>query len=443
MDEVIKKQKNKKKKIGAGWIILICFGAIIGIFVLIAILNLFYNLSLRNYIKSFSPVSYMSQLEPSKDDDGYTTFTTDNDFNIMQITDVHLGGGFLSFKKDKECINCVITMIQNEKPDLVVFTGDNIFAIPYISGTVNNYMVAKTFILMAEQTGAYWTTVFGNHDTEIFDYYNRFSISKLYSKDKWKHCLYESAFLGVKDTSYSNSVILIKSSSGLVRKAIFMLDSNSYINDSLSAVLKWQYDVIHQSQVDWAYATYLNVLSKNNNLPFQSLFFFHIPISEFELAYEDLKLNHFNDTLITKYISGSYDELDDDTILDKGRIWYGGSASKDSVSNIADLDNLFEKFKGVMEGCFCGHDHVNNGVVKYQGVYLSYGYSVDYLAYSNINLFGKQRGNTIITIKTLTNDISISHNNYYQSNYISEKGIETDASLDSYYYPNNEVPSGK
>lgn len=53
----------------------------------------------------------------------------------------------------------------------------------------------------------------------------------------------------------------------------------------------------------------------------------------------------------------------------------------------------------VLEACFCGHDHVNNAWVNYKGVDLCYGYSIDNIAYKDIDKYGLQRGATIITIK--------------------------------------------
>ncbi|MGN0521111.1 MAG: hypothetical protein ACI4IQ_00590 [Eubacterium sp.] len=52
-----------------------------------------------NFIKSLEPVSYEEQLTPQLDEDGYYTFTTDEDFKVLQLSDVHIGGGFLSIKK--------------------------------------------------------------------------------------------------------------------------------------------------------------------------------------------------------------------------------------------------------------------------------------------------------------------------------------------------------
>ena len=81
------------------------------------------------------------------------------------------------------------------------------------------------------------------------------------------------------------------------------------------------------------------------------------------------------------------------------RIWHGGITRE---GPLADIDNFFETIGpdglDVLEACYCGHDHVNNAMVNYKGVDLCYGYSIDNLAYTDINYSGAQRGATIITI---------------------------------------------
>ena len=49
------------------------------------------------------------------------------------------------------------------------------------------------------------------------------------------------------------------------------------------------------------------------------------------------------------------------------------------------------------DAVFCGHDHYNNFSIDYKGIRLTYGMSVDYLAYPGIYKEGTQRGCTIIT----------------------------------------------
>lgn len=57
------------------------------------------------------------------------TYTIDKnkDFKILQLTDLHLGFGFISRKKDKLALNAVTKIIHKAKPDMIVLTGDSIF----------------------------------------------------------------------------------------------------------------------------------------------------------------------------------------------------------------------------------------------------------------------------------------------------------------------------
>ena len=75
-------------------------------------------------ISQFSAVETEKQLVPEKDENGYWTFTTDEDFKVMQLTDIHIGGGWMSLKKDAMALNAVAAMVAAEKPDLIIVTGD-------------------------------------------------------------------------------------------------------------------------------------------------------------------------------------------------------------------------------------------------------------------------------------------------------------------------------
>lgn len=357
-------------------------------------------IGLRSYIKSFDKVEYdTEQLVPIKEEEGFYTFRTDRDLKVMELTDIHIGAGRWSYKKDKKTVYEIMTMVQKEKPDLVILNGDNTFCVPgpmyHGGGTFNNKMGAKQVISIFETLGVYWTTTFGNHDTEVFDYYNRKQISDLYEIEKYKYCIFESNF---DEYGESNQCILVKNTSGKITKALMLMDSNAYVDNSISAVINWEYDVIHDCQVEWAKDT-LNSLSTKNGELVKSIFFCHIPTGEFETAYRELSGNNFNDTANTKYISGVWDELVDAKM--GGRIWYGGCFKTDVDPN--DQDKLLETLgtEGInsMEALICGHDHVNNAVVEYKGVKLMYSYSLDNLAYRGINEYGIQRGSVVLNIK--------------------------------------------
>lgn len=395
------------------------------------------TLLLRSYIRSIGRCEYTNQIVPYKDTEGYYTLRSDEDINIMVISDIHIGGGLFSIKKDRKTIYEVMTMVKAEKPDLVILAGDMTFAVPGPlfngGGTFNNKMVASNVMYMFKTLGVYYTVAFGNHDTEAFDYYDRDRIGKEYSKADY--CIFESNFDGYGVT---NQCILLKDNNGKIKKVLMVIDSNDYVDTSLRASINWLYDTIHDEQVEWAKQTIETLSSKEGHL-LKSLFFFHIPIGEFETAYRELKANDFNDTVDTKYIEGVWDEEVSEEM--GGRIWYGGCQYTEVDPR--DNDKLFEELGpeglGSMEAIFVGHDHTNNVTVSYKGVLLSYGYSIDNLAYTDLAKYGLQRGATVVTVK---NDGSFSqvHKNAYLD-YGVEKDKFYDINLDEYYKNDIALPT--
>lgn len=51
------------------------------------------------------------------------------DFRILQLTDLHLGFGPLSRRKDALAMEAVRKTIEKAKPDFIVITGDAIFSV--------------------------------------------------------------------------------------------------------------------------------------------------------------------------------------------------------------------------------------------------------------------------------------------------------------------------
>ncbi len=357
-----------------------------------------------NFIETIETVSFDNQLEPVLDDNGCYTFTTDDHFKVIQLTDVHIGGGFLSIKKDSMAINAVAAMITAEKPDLVVITGDIAYPVPFQAGTFNNKTSAELFAQLMEKLGVYWVPVFGNHDTEAYSYYSREKISEFYSQEKFSHCLFQS---GPEDVDgYGNSIINVKNTKGEITQSLVMLDSHSYVDNDYFGIM-WKYDTIHESQVKWYEDSLNKIKAENNDVMPKSLAFFHIAIPEYKTAWDEYRANDFNDTENVKYI-------------------YGKAGEKDYSVYTSEYNyGFFDKVKelGSTQGMFCGHDHLNNFSIDYKGVRLTYGYSIDYLAYTGIMKFGLQRGCTVIEIAP---DGSFeSHlENYYQDKYQTAKEKE-------------------
>lgn len=406
-----KKKKNRKKT--ALKVIAVILAVIIGVGGIGTIITLVSSGANIKLAKSYAKVAYDSQLIPEKDDDGDWTFTTDRDFKIVQLTDIHIGGGNLSAKNDSNAITTVASMLTAEKPDLVIVTGDIAFPVPFKAGTFNNKTGAKTFASLMESLGVYWTLAFGNHDTEAYSYYSREDIADFYMNGGYPHCIFVP---GPDDVDGSgNQVIKIKNSKGIITQALYVFDSHSYIDGDFLGI-QWKYDNIHENQIDWYSSRVAQLNDENasavsealssdpsgNYLPLKdvkSLAFFHIPLTEFKDAWTEFEDNGYKDTDEVHYKGGLLGETGERAI-------YSGIHE----------DNLFETMLslGSTKGVFCGHDHFNNFTINYKGIDLVYGYSVDYLAYGGINKKGSQRGCTVITTKP-DGTYTIEKNNLYKS----------------------------
>lgn len=362
------------------------------------------NKNLEN-IKSFEKVEIENQLVPYKDENGYWTFTTDRDFKVVQLTDVHIGAGFMSHGKDLKALNAVAAMVTAEKPDLVVVTGDIAYPIPPQAGTDDNLASATMFASLMEQLGVYWTVTFGNHDTERYSDYNRAEIADFYENSGFKHCLFKS---GPEDVDgYGNNIINIKNSKGEITQSIFTFDSHSYLRHDILG-FGHGYENIRESQVEWyrenieKLTEYNKSVSNMENPVPKSTAFFHIPLEEYQDAWYEYVENDFKDTENVKHVYGVAGE--------SGIIVFPGEGE----------DTLFETMVelGSTKGIFCGHDHENNFCVEYKGIRLTYGMSVDYLAYIGISRRGAQRGCTVITYSP-DGSFTSKNENYYQDKYVS------------------------
>lgn len=384
-------------------VLIIIAAVIVAIAIAVTVANLLTVSHLMKKGSSYENVEIENQLTPIKDKNGYWQFTTDEDFRVMQLTDVHIGGGFMSKGDDEKALNAVAAMVTREKPDLVVITGDIAFPVPYRAGTFNNKSGAKILANLMESLGVYWTVTFGNHDSEAYSYFDRESMAEFYSSEEFKYCLFQA---GPEDVDgYGNHVIEVKNSDGLITQAMVMIDSQAYVEDTIIGSIKGTYDNIHPNQVEWYEDEILRMNGENKAIngeaeTVKTLAFFHIPLVEMDDAWNEFRENDYKDTENFKYIEG--------IIGEEGR----------QVCCAYGEDDLFEKMLelGSTKAMFNGHDHVNNTTFEYKGIIFSYGYSVDYFAYSGIDKLGSQRGCTIVTCKPDTT-FTIEKFNYYSDRY--------------------------
>lgn len=362
--------------------------------------------SIIKYIDEYGRVEYEDQLVPSVDERGNYCFVTDGDFKVMQLTDIHLGGGFLFAGGDKKAMHAVAAMVAAEKPDLVIVTGDISFAVPW-SGTLNNAIAHGYFKRLMENLGVYWTVTFGNHDTEKYDFYDRAAVAEMYNDEALQYCLFSSDDGGVYGDG--NHVITVKNSLGLVKDAFIMIDSNSYSEKDVFGI-GWDYDNIHEDQIEWYRENVEYYTAKNlevyNSLDesdrpedfdtdaVRSYVYMHIPPAEVRDAYND---------------------ADKGEVADHEKYGVIGE-SEPYVYSSEYPDSFFETVVelGSTKAIFFGHDHLNSLHIMREGVLLAYGYSIDYSAYAGST--GYQRGCTTLTLFA-DGETALEYWNYYSGKY--------------------------
>lgn len=413
-------QNNKQRQGGAkraGKILLKVFLALLIIVAVIAAATIVANaISLKigvNRARSYQEAG-CAQLDYDVLDNGYVQIKSNDGLKVLDLTDIHIGGGWLSVKKDAKAINAVASMIQAEKPDLVVVTGDIAFPVPYRSGTLNNKSGAKILAELMESLGVYWTLTYGNHDTEAYSYYSREDISDFYMSEDYPHCLFLTGPENID--GFGNQVLNVVNDDGIITRSLILLDSHSYLDGDILG-MNWYYDNIHDNQIEWYSGVVDDVKQRNisvaNTLSAEtaekysglcesvpSSVFFHIPIEEYKHAWTEYGQNDYQDTENVRHNYGVPGE--------GGLVVYTGMNS----------DEMFETMleKGSTDSVFCGHDHYNNFSLNYKGIDLTYGFSIDYLAYADIEGVGSQRGCTPIMYGPM-GEIEYSGEMYYQDKY--------------------------
>ena len=261
-------------------------------------------------------------ISPMKSQD--LKFSEDKKFKIVQFTDVHWKADSIASEEAGERMSEVL---DAEKPDLVIFTGDVIFGKP----------ADKSMRCALEPTikrGIPFAVTFGNHDDEL-----GMSRKELYDFIKDMPGNLTSTVEGL--SGVTNFILPVKASDGSKDAALlYVFDSHSY---STLKHLKG-YGWIKHDQVQW----YLNESKKftesNGGTPLTALSFFHIPLPEYHEA-----------------------------VNNEGSFLIG--TRKEEACNQEINTGMFAAMQeaGDVLGVFVGHDHVNDYAVSWKGIMLCYG----------------------------------------------------------------------
>ena len=276
----------------------------------------------------------------------------DRDFILLNLTDPQLGSGeWEEGHKNKQILTATVTeLIERVKPDLITISGDLAWA--------GNAFAYKSLADFIDGFGIPWAPVWGNHDNqdgaESVD-----SVADLYLT--YKNCVYEK---GDPVLGNGNYVIAVEEN-GTVVEGIIMMDSHDrmpYTDPSGKESSEWA--KLIPEQLDW-YRAQVKMLEDLGC--HDTTMIMHIPI----FAYREAFYSAFNSTYAADKIAPKASTGHD--CWKEGYKDSVGVKYEDICSYPAD-DGAFDVMLelGSTKHILCGHDHVNNYIIKHKGVKFIY-----------------------------------------------------------------------
>ena len=253
-------------------------------------------------------------------------FKENGTFKIVQFTDTHY---FHGNPKSDTTLLLIDRVLDSEKPDMVVFSGDIVTEQPIKEGwdAITKKVIDRRIP---------FAVTLGNHDHERG--VTREEIAKFVTA--YPYNLNSPSVPGV-DGVMNDVIPVYGGKNGLTIEAlIYCFDSGAYSTMEGVGGYGW----ISPNQIDWYKKQSMNYTVNNNMRPLPALAYFHIPLPEYRTAFNNDKNKRFGVRL----------EEECSPELNSGMFF------------------AMRQMRDVM-GTFVGHDHVNNYMVNYNDIALAYG----------------------------------------------------------------------
>ncbi|WOO76974.1 putative inactive purple acid phosphatase 29 [Vanrija pseudolonga] len=313
-------------------------------------------------------------------------FHSNGTFKVLQIADLHYSVGEGKCKDtdkdpcvgDKDTEEWLARALDAERPDLVVFSGDQ------LNGQKTSYNARSVLAKFAKPVidrKIPWAAVFGNHDSEIAD--DR--AEQMRAMQQMPYSLCQSGPADVDGVGNYDIRVHSGDSSRTHIFTLFFLDSHAY-QKSLLPWKKLEYDYLKQTQIDW----FVNVSTsiKSIERPFRpdggediptvwakrrlgrqtllarpnAMMFFHIPLPEAYLA-ADL-------TEDKAYASG---QLDLGSQFDKeGASNHNGGFFTEAIKHSFEVDEGGENPVTQVKVLSHGHCHMTDRCRRVDGVWMCF-----------------------------------------------------------------------
>lgn len=347
-------------------------------------------------------------------------FNSDGKFRIMQVADIQD-----TQNTSKDTIEFLSLALQREKPDLVIFTGDQLkgYGVSLLKGDrKENYEKAiRNFLKPVVERKIPFTFVFGNHDDQAFGIPKDEQLKIYQSFDGCLAVAGDESIDGL-----ANHSLTVRDSKN--EKTVF----NIYLIDSLSTSLDGRCAAVSEGQLEW-YKSVRDYLSEQNGGYVKSLLFQHIPMCEmWELLKEVPKGTKPSAQGFREHAGKFYDI--DETKLIKGNCDFLLETPATPSVNTGEFDTVSEK--GDVIAAFFGHDHNNSFVGRYKGFVMGYTQGCGF------NVYGPRlnRGVRIIDLDENNLNTFSTHTTLY-SDFNSAKQINNKAKYLLYSYAPPSVES--
>ncbi len=250
-------------------------------------------------------------------------YRSDGKFKILQLTDTHYIKGD---ERSERALRNVCEMLDAEKPDFVIHTGDIVYGKPAEDS-------ARAILQPLVDRNIPFAVAMGNHDSD-FDL-SRTEMYKVLRSIPGNVNTPDD--LGINGCS--NDILTLSGPDG-VDRVLYLFDSGN--RAEIAGMKSWGY--VHTDQIDWYRAASRHFTSLNGGKPVPSLAFFHIPVPEYKEA-----------------------------IRDKSRVMMGNIGEEPGSPIFNSGLYLAIREQGDIQGIVTGHDHNSDFVMLWQNFFLVYG----------------------------------------------------------------------
>ena len=263
-------------------------------------------------------------------------------FRIMQIADVQEGR-----KVSPDTFNLISAALDRAKPDLVVFSGDQIWGKNSFKGNKETVeRVLREIVSPVTSRGVPFSICFGNHDRQV-------GVS---NKEQFEIYKKIGGFIGedTPDTDgCANHVIEIADGDD-IKYLLYLIDSHTSLTIG--------YDHVHENQIEWYRRTRDGYEAKTGNV-IPSVVIQHIPVPEVMKLLLETKKSAKGAVQGFRNHAGKWYVLDRAKVNESG---FMKESPADPMENGGEFAAMTEK--GDVKGIYFGHDHNNSFNGKVNGV---------------------------------------------------------------------------